>query len=118
VLHLAVQLFSWHGNAESLRPRFMQLRAEEVELRDRVSVLRTSGGGKANVGIIPLHTGRTLPVLRSWTSLIPRQNFQPFLHGIMIEKIRALRKSLETTGSRAAPVPAQTSLGEFSLGKR
>jgi hypothetical protein len=65
VLHLAVQLFSWHGNAESLRPRFMQLRAEEVELRDRVSVLRTSGGGKANVGIIPLHTGRTLPVLRS-----------------------------------------------------
>ncbi|CAD6568176.1 MAG: accessory factor associated with RNA polymerase II [Tremellales sp. Tagirdzhanova-0007] len=62
-----------------------KLRAEEVELQDRNSVLRTSGGGKVN-------------------------NFQPFLQNVMIEKIRALRKSLETSGNRAAPAPTQASL--------
>ncbi|GMK57580.1 hypothetical protein CspeluHIS016_0404140 [Cutaneotrichosporon spelunceum] len=56
-----------------------KLRAEEIELRDRNTVLRVSGTGKVN-------------------------NFEQFVKGMMSEKIRALRKSFD--GRSAAPVPA------------
>ncbi|WWC73546.1 uncharacterized protein I206_107518 [Kwoniella pini CBS 10737] len=54
-----------------------KLRAEEVELRDRNSVLRSSGGGKVN-------------------------NFESFLKTTMVEKIRALRGSFDKGASKAA----------------
>ncbi|WRT69552.1 uncharacterized protein IL334_006539 [Kwoniella shivajii] len=57
-----------------------KLRAEEVELRDRNTVLRSSGGGKVN-------------------------NFESFLKTVMVEKIRALRSSFDKGGNKAAAQP-------------
>ncbi|WWC95492.1 hypothetical protein V866_002356 [Kwoniella sp. B9012] len=62
-----------------------KLRAEEVELRDRNTVLRSSGGGKVN-------------------------NFESFLKTVMVEKIRALRQSFDKGASKAA-APAQSQTG-------
>ncbi|WVW86789.1 hypothetical protein I302_108843 [Kwoniella bestiolae CBS 10118] len=62
-----------------------KLRAEEVELRDRNTVLRSSGGGKVN-------------------------NFESFLKTVMVEKIRALRNSFDKGASKAA-VQAQSQTG-------
>ncbi|WWD20179.1 hypothetical protein CI109_104655 [Kwoniella shandongensis] len=59
-----------------------KLRAEEIELRDRNTVLRSSGGGKVN-------------------------NFESFLKSVMQEKIRTLRSSFDKGGKSAAPVQSQ-----------
>jgi len=75
-----------------------QLRAEEVELQDRNSVLRKSSGGKVNVSYRLLSTSNS-------------QNFSSFLQTVMSEKIRALRKSFDS-GGRVAPQP-QPSMGEL-----
>ncbi|WVF68538.1 hypothetical protein IAT40_003306 [Kwoniella sp. CBS 6097] len=60
-----------------------KLRAEEIELRDRNSVLRSTGDGKVN-------------------------NFDTFLKTVMIEKIRGLRSSFDKGGSKNAPVANQS----------
>lgn len=65
-----------------------KLRAEEIELRDRNTVLRVAGTGKVN-------------------------NFEQFVKGVMSEKIRALRKSFDGRG--AAPAPAAAPAGELRL---
>lgn len=67
-----------------------KLRAEEIELRDRNSVLRVSGTGKVN-------------------------NFQQFAQTVMSEKIRALRKSFDASGRGAQPQQAVAPVGEFTL---
>ncbi|KAK8849549.1 hypothetical protein IAR55_004884 [Kwoniella newhampshirensis] len=59
-----------------------RLRAEEIELRDRNTVLRSSGGGKVN-------------------------NFESFLKTVMQQKIRTLRSSFEKGGKAIAPVQSQ-----------
>ncbi|KAL7424950.1 accessory factor associated with RNA polymerase II [Cryptotrichosporon argae] len=59
-----------------------KLRAEVVDLRDRTTVLRATPNGKVN-------------------------NFQPFVVSTMSERIRALRKTFDTS-SRAPPVQAPT----------
>ncbi|WVR08183.1 hypothetical protein IAU60_005229 [Kwoniella sp. DSM 27419] len=59
-----------------------KLRAEEVELRDRNSVLRCLGDGKVN-------------------------NFDTFLKTVMIDKIRALRSSFDKSGNKPVQ-PAQS----------
>ncbi|KAK1923701.1 RNA pol II accessory factor, Cdc73 family-domain-containing protein [Papiliotrema laurentii] len=59
-----------------------KLRAEEVELRDRNSVMRTCGSGKVN-------------------------NFEAFVKGIMADRIKAFRKSLESSGGRAPQSQSQ-----------
>lgn len=68
-----------------------KLRAEEIELRDRNTVLRVAGTGKAN-------------------------NFEQFVKGVMGEKIRALRKSFDGRG--AAPAPAAAPVGQSWTGGR
>jgi len=70
-----------------------KLRAEEIELRDPNSVLRSSGGGKVN-------------------------NFEYLLKSGMSEKIRALRKYLETTGGRSQVQPAPQAAFDPSRGAR
>ncbi|GFZ50052.1 hypothetical protein JCM24511_07805 [Saitozyma sp. JCM 24511] len=59
-----------------------KLRAEEIELRDRNSVLRTAGGGKVH-------------------------DFYPWVQTVMVEKIRALRNSFSSSGSKQAAPASQ-----------
>lgn len=64
-----------------------KLRAEEIELRDRNTVLRVSGTGKVN-------------------------NFQQFAQTVMSEKIRALRKSFDASGRGSQPQHVAAPAGE------
>ncbi|KAI9633056.1 RNA pol II accessory factor, Cdc73 family-domain-containing protein [Dioszegia hungarica] len=66
-----------------------KLRAQEIELRDRNSILRSSNGGKIN-------------------------DFTPFLKTVMSEKIRALRQSMSSGGDRSAQQPVQVAYGMSS----
>ncbi|ORY34845.1 RNA pol II accessory factor, Cdc73 family-domain-containing protein [Naematelia encephala] len=59
-----------------------KVRAEEVELRDRNSVLRASNGGKIN-------------------------NFSSFLQTVMHDKIRAMRAAVDNKSSKNAPSQSQ-----------
>ncbi|ORX33232.1 RNA pol II accessory factor, Cdc73 family-domain-containing protein [Kockovaella imperatae] len=61
-----------------------KLRSEVVELRDRNSVLRASQGGKVH-------------------------SFESFVKGVMAEKIRALRKSMEAPSGRGVAPQSQAS---------
>ncbi|WWC92935.1 uncharacterized protein L201_007898 [Kwoniella dendrophila CBS 6074] len=69
-----------------------KLRAEEIELRDRNSVLRSSGGGKVN-------------------------NFESFLKTVMVEKIRAMRSSFDKGANKAA-AQAQSQTGPLTGPKK
>lgn len=69
-----------------------KLREQEVELRDRNTVLRVSASGKVNVS--PL-----------FASPLTGQNFEQFVKGTMNEKIRAFRKSFELGGRGQAAAP-------------
>ncbi|OWT39442.1 parafibromin [Cryptococcus neoformans Bt1] len=68
-----------------------KLRSEEIELRDRNSVLRSSAGGKAN-------------------------NFEAFQRNIMHEKIKALRTSFEKGGKQ--PAAAAVSQSDLNRAKK
>ncbi|KGB77916.3 parafibromin [Cryptococcus deuterogattii R265] len=68
-----------------------KLRSEEIELRDRNSVLRSSAGGKAN-------------------------NFEAFQRNVMHEKIKTLRTSFEKGGKQ--PAAAATSQSDLNRAKK
>ncbi|RXK34873.1 parafibromin [Tremella mesenterica] len=71
-----------------------KLRSQEVELRDRNSVLRATAGGKIN-------------------------NFESFLKSVMSEKIRTLRKSLETGGkAQSSTQQPQTTYVKYTPSKK
>lgn len=80
----------------------MKLRSEEIELRDRNSVLRSSVGGKANVSYISL-------IFSKIQTLTGYQNFEAFQRNVMHEKIKTLRTSFEKGGKQPAAAAASQS---------
>jgi len=80
----------------------IQLRAEEIELRDRNSVLRSSNGGKIHVSLVAQRYPDT-----------NEQTFDSILKTGMSEKIRALRKALEASGGKNQAQP-QAAYGKLS----
>jgi parafibromin len=69
--------------------------------------MRTCGSGKVNVSSRFIHP--PLPYLNS------PKNFESFVKGIMADRIKAFRKSLESSGGRAPQSQSQNTGGSLDV---